>query len=131
MKNAFTMIELIFLIVIISILAAVAIPKLASMSVEANKTLVVEYVGMLNTTIRATMYTEAVNNVVNPGEIVNATYCGVLATEGNDYLEPIDQVDVVANCELTVSTDYFDTLPAINTFTDGNPNESAHWTFKW
>jgi len=131
MKNAFTMIELIFVIVIIGILASVAIPKLAHTSVEARKILVLNYVGTLNATVGATMYTQAVNNATGPGQIANATYCGVLATVGNAYLEPISEIAVASDCTLTVSTSHFDNTPTTNTFIDGSPKRAAHWNFRW
>ncbi len=133
MKNAFTMIELIFVIVIIGILAAVAIPKLADIAEESKKVLVVEYVGTLNRTAGATMYAQAVNETTNPGNIASVAnkYCAVLATAGNAYVEPILQVAVAADCTLTVSGDHFDATPTTNTFLDGNPKRAPSWTFVW
>ena len=51
MKRAFTMIELIFVIVIIGILAAVAIPKLAGTAGEARKNNILSFMGTLNRTV--------------------------------------------------------------------------------
>ena len=51
MKKAFTMIELIFVIVIIGILASVAIPKLAGTAEEAKKSNIKVFMGTLNRTV--------------------------------------------------------------------------------
>jgi type II secretory pathway pseudopilin PulG len=64
------MIELIFVIVIIGILAAVAIPKLAGTAQEAKKSNYISFMGTLNRSIGPAMW--AANVGTNNGEI-NAT----------------------------------------------------------
>jgi len=58
MKKAFTMIELIFVIVIIGILASVAIPKLAGTANEAKKSMVLGFMGSLNRTVGPILWSQ-------------------------------------------------------------------------
>jgi len=111
--KAFSLIELIFVIMITGILAAVALPKLATLGVEAKKSKVLAFVGTLNSTVGATMYASTLGNTGNIGKVASATYCGVLSTLGNIYMEPISEVTVANDCTLTF-TDV--PVPTINTF---------------
>ncbi|HFD14247.1 MAG TPA: type II secretion system protein [Epsilonproteobacteria bacterium] len=64
MKHAFTMIELIFVIVIIGILASVAIPKLAGTANEAKKSNIISFMGTLNRTVGPILW---VNHLTDNG----------------------------------------------------------------
>ena len=74
MKRAgFTMIELIFVIVILGILSAVALPKFIGVSDQARATNCESFVATLNRTVGASMWSESIaegiNGVVNDGNI--------------------------------------------------------------
>jgi len=80
MRRGFTMIELIFVIVIIGILAAVAIPKLAGTATEAKKSLYISFMGTLNRTVGPAMWAEMVGS--NKGSVT-----GITATQVLTYTE--------------------------------------------
>jgi len=77
MKKAFTMIELIFVIVILGILAAVALPKFIGTAQQAHEGNLKAFVGTLNRTVGASLWSQSMTNN-NGGSIkdFNATYNG-------------------------------------------------------
>ena len=65
MKKAFTMIELIFVIVILGILAAVALPKFVGVASQAREGNLKSFVGTLNRTVGPTLWSQAISNAKN------------------------------------------------------------------
>ena len=70
MKKAFTMIELIFVIVIIGILAGVALPRYFSMGYAAHESNLVSFVHTLNRTTGEDLWSKSINTGKN-GSIIN------------------------------------------------------------
>ncbi len=83
MKRAgFTMIELIFVIVILGILASVAVPKLIGVKASAEEGLAKGFVGTLNRTVGASKWSDSLMNDDNGSMAGNAIYnIGVADTE--------------------------------------------------
>lgn len=62
MKKAFTMIELIFVIVILGILAAVALPKFLGVAQQAHEANLKSFVGTLNRTVAPTLWSDSISS---------------------------------------------------------------------
>ncbi len=127
-RKAFSLIELIFVLVVTGILAAVALPRFITVTTEAKKSMVLSFVGTLNRTAGAVMYTSALSNAGAVGQIASSTYCGVLSNQTNIYMDPILEVTVANDCKLTF-TDVPN--PTVNTFLDGNATHPPKWTVEF
>jgi type II secretory pathway pseudopilin PulG len=115
------MIELIFVIVIIGILAAVAIPKLAGTATEAKKSIVTSFIGTMNRTVGPTMYATALGK----GQTSIAAECANI----NTYTEVPKEVNVAADCKITLTA--AGGVPAVTSglvFSDSTATKSANWT---
>jgi len=72
MKKAFTMIELIFVIVILGILAGVAIPRYFALGESSHETNLISFVKTLNRTTGEDLWARSISNGKN-GSIKNLT----------------------------------------------------------
>jgi len=119
-KSGFTMIELIFVIVILGILAAVALPKFIGVSEQAEAGKVDAFVGTLNRTVGPTLWSKSVAKG-DSGSVKGANYCGDIAT----YTDVPDTVSMDDQCVLTFTGTSYGTFA----FTDGTKTQSPKWTF--
>lgn len=89
-RSGFTMIELIFVIVILGILAAVALPKFIGVSEEAQVSKLKGYVGTLNRTVAPALWSKSISNGHN-GSIVTTSPATYL-TDLNASLPPLENL---------------------------------------
>ncbi len=79
MKKAFTMIELIFVIVILGILAAVALPKFLGVAQQAHEGNIKSFIGTLNRTVAPTLWSKSIAE----GHDGNISYLDLEYYKGN------------------------------------------------
>jgi prepilin-type N-terminal cleavage/methylation domain-containing protein len=126
MKKAFTMIELIFVIVIIGILATIAIPKLNSTTNEAKKSILLSFVDTLNKTVGPSMYARALTE----GE-VGITSSGAdlcKSTEISKFIEVPTGLSITADCVVTVGTSGIPAPTSGLEFSDSTAIKAPSWT---
>jgi prepilin-type N-terminal cleavage/methylation domain-containing protein len=120
-RGGFTMIELIFVIVILGILAAVALPKFIGVSEQARNSKVQAFVGTLNRTVGPTLWSKSIAEGKN-GSITS--YCKDIA----NYVDvPSDVLSIGNDCTITLNTSNGVT-GSVN-FQDGTATESPRWTY--
>lgn len=64
-RRAFTMIELVFVMVILGILAAVALPKFVSMRDQSEYAIIVGFTGTMNRTVGPMLWSTSIDNGFN------------------------------------------------------------------
>ena len=102
MKRAgFTMIELIFVIVILGILATVAVPKLLGVKDSAEEGLVKSFVGSLNSTVGAAKWSQSLmdgqNGALRNGDGTDNTVYDITTTD-TEFPKGVTTTLTVANC---------------------------------
>jgi len=93
MKKAFTMIELIFVIVILGILAAVALPRFLGVAQQAHEGNLKAFVGTLNRTVAPTLWSKAISKGYN-GDISQLTGDDINLSKYIDIPKEIDSTDI-------------------------------------
>jgi len=99
MKKAFTMIELIFVIVILGILAAVALPKFLGVANQAHEGNLKSFVGTLNRTVGPTLWSDAISK----GYDGNVTALEVNLSNYTDIPKEIGTDINISNCSTKTS----------------------------
>jgi prepilin-type N-terminal cleavage/methylation domain-containing protein len=84
MKKAFTMIELIFVIVILGILAAIALPKFIGVAKQAHEANLKAFTGTLNRTVGSSLWSKSI------GEGKDGSISGYTKYNGNNFSQLAD-----------------------------------------
>ena len=119
MRRGFTMIELVFVIVIIGILSAVALPKFLGTANEAHDAKVKSFAGTLNRTVGPTLWSKSISDGNNG---VVSSYCGSIGT----YTEIPAELTDNGDCTFTHVANSGATLDI--SFQDGTATSAPKWT---
>ncbi|WP_428738333.1 type II secretion system protein [Sulfurimonas sp.] len=136
MKRAgFTMIELIFVIVILGILSAVALPKFVGVSEQANVGKGKAFIGTLNRTTAAALWSDSIANGYSGGVVSVGGSSGTGVSQADmeaqidfpDIGESTDKLTAfsLANCGAATTSDTIDGITVGNPDTTGNANVST------
>jgi len=118
--SGFTMIELIFVIVILGILSAIALPKFIGVQNSAVAQKVVSFVGTMNRTTLPSMYASVYQD---GGSIKDENLSAYITV-------PKEIIDLnITNCGTTYTQVATTTIGAIIYCRDGNTSSSAQFAF--
>ena len=123
MKRAgFTMIELIFVIVILGILSAIALPKFIGVSQQAHNQKVKAFVGTLNRTVGPAMWAKSLADG-NNGKV--SSQCATMVSTQLDNLPTELKEHTTKNCSFDANTTSGGKFGV--DFTDGNATNAPSW----
>lgn len=120
MKKGFTMIELVFVIVIIGILSAIALPKFIETANTAHDNAIKSFVATLNRTTKPVFWSKSISEG-NNGLVIS--YCDQIS----NALETINELTYTGNCAYSANTAGGGRLNV--EFTDGNTHLIPAWNW--